>query len=65
MTDSDEVVMTHREAAAFLRVHPDTLKRWVREGKVPPPGMVAGSRRYLKSDLVALVRKDRVTAGEG
>jgi excisionase family DNA binding protein len=28
-------LMTTEEAAAYLRVHPDTLRKWVRLGKIP------------------------------
>jgi excisionase family DNA binding protein len=28
-------LMTSEEAAAYLNVHPDTLRKWVRLGKIP------------------------------
>ena len=28
-------LMTTEEAAAYLNVHPDTLRKWVRLGKIP------------------------------
>lgn len=49
-------ILTHREAAAFLKVHPDTLTRWVSEGVVPKPGKVGGRLRYLRSTLLDLAR---------
>lgn len=54
MTETSDEILTHREAAAFLKVHPDTLTRWVAEGVVPRPGKVGGRLRYLKSNLIAL-----------
>lgn len=54
MTETPEELLTHREAAAFLKVHPDTLTRWVSEGTVPKPGKVGGRLRYLKSSLIQL-----------
>jgi excisionase family DNA binding protein len=35
--------LTTEEAAAYLSVHPVTLRRWVTEGKVPAHRMI-GSR---------------------
>lgn len=56
MTETSDEILTHREAAAFLKVHPDTLTRWVAEGIVPRPGKVGGRLRYLKSTLIELAR---------
>jgi predicted site-specific integrase-resolvase len=54
---AQDEILTHREAAAFLKVHPDSLTRWVNEGVVPKPGKVGGRLRYLKSTLIELVRQ--------
>lgn len=41
------------EAAALLGVHPRTLERWSREGKIPVAGKtVGGHRRYRREDLL-------------
>jgi len=42
------------EAAALLGVHPDTLRRWSDEGKVPVSRTPGGERRYNRADLVAV-----------
>jgi excisionase family DNA binding protein len=58
MTETSEELLTHREAADFLKVHPDTLTRWVNSGVVPKPGKIGGRLRYLKSTLVDLARPE-------
>ena len=48
---TDEPLLSVEEAAAFLNVHPETLKRWVRAGRVKavkPPG---GWYRFRRTDL--------------
>jgi excisionase family DNA binding protein len=30
-----EIWLTTQEAARYLRVHPETVRRWVREGALP------------------------------
>jgi len=43
-------IMTVREAAGYLRVNPETLRRWLRERRIP--GRRAGSDwRLRKADL--------------
>lgn len=34
-SDSTEIFLTSKEAARIARLHPVTLLRWAREGKVP------------------------------
>lgn len=62
MTETPEELLTHKEAAAFLKVHPDTLTRWVSEGVVPKPGKVGGRLRYLKTELIDLARPADVSS---
>lgn len=40
-----------KEAAAFLNVHPDTLRRWDRDGKLVPVKTDGGHRRYQQEAL--------------
>lgn len=40
-----------KEAAAFLNVHPDTLRRWDKEGKLVPVKTDGGHRRYQQEVL--------------
>lgn len=58
MTETDEELLTHREAAAFLKMHPATLTRLVSEGEIPRPGKIGGRLRYLKSTLIELARPE-------
>lgn len=44
------------EAAAYLRVHPDTLKRWVKTGKCRAYRMPSGRYRFRRSDLDGLIQ---------
>ena len=39
------------EAAALLGVHPDTLRRWTDEGKVPCTRTPGGQRRYTREAI--------------
>lgn len=41
------------EAAAELHVHPETLRRWADEGKVPFVRTPGGERRFLRSVIDA------------
>ena len=55
MENADDKLLTVKEAAARLRVHPNTLRKWIGEGKVPhlrcggPHGVI----RLRWADLVA------------
>lgn len=53
------------EAAGILKVHPETLRRWADEGKVPSVRTPGGERRFRREDI-ALVYADSpaVTAAE-
>ena len=49
-------LLTHREAAALLRIHVNTLRRWSNAGliraiKIGP----RGDRRYLEADILKCV----------
>lgn len=43
--------LTITQAAEFLRVSPDTLRRWEEKGIVTPSRTKGGSRRYTLLDL--------------
>jgi excisionase family DNA binding protein len=54
MSETPDAVMTLQEAAAFLRLHPRTLSRWIRSGEVAVPhGRVGERLRFRKSELCA------------
>lgn len=40
-----------KEASEYLNVHPDTLRRWDKEGKLVPVKTDGGHRRYQKETL--------------
>lgn len=46
--------LTVSAAAKVLSVHPDTLRRWTDDGKVPAWVTPSGHRRYRRTDLDAL-----------
>jgi excisionase family DNA binding protein len=48
-------VLTLRETAAFLNVHPNTVRSQVRRGKLPGAKIGRGWR-FLEADLVAAIR---------
>ena len=50
------VVFTVKEAAEFLRVTPETVRRLCRRGKIPF-ARIGSDYRFLKSDLEALFLK--------
>lgn len=43
------------EAAAKLSVHPETLRRWADEGKVPFVRTPGGERRFATADIDAVL----------
>ena len=47
-------VLRLSEAAALLGVHPDTLRRWSDEGKVPVSRTPGGERRFSREDIDAV-----------
>jgi excisionase family DNA binding protein len=52
MVDPPEM-LTNEEAAAILRVHPDTLRKWRNTGVVDIPfARIGASVRYARSDLM-------------
>lgn len=48
-------ILTLRETAAFLNVHPNTVRSQVRRGKLPG-AKVGRGWRFLEADLVAAIR---------
>ena len=64
----DEVPMRRDEAAAYLKVHPDTLYRWsVMEGRIAYSRLGDGGRaalRFLRADLDDFMKTHRVATVE-
>lgn len=46
------------EAAGYLRVHPDTLRRWVKNGQCEAFKTPGGWYRFRRSDLDALTQAE-------
>lgn len=63
MTQPNEYLTT-AEVAAELRLHPETIRRWINEGKLPALRVAASSYRIERTDLEQLKSELRVTAGE-
>ncbi|WP_297589902.1 AlpA family transcriptional regulator [uncultured Mobiluncus sp.] len=53
VSDSLPALLTEREAAQFLRVHPSTLCRWAKTSNPPikPVFLTPKIRRYRRCDL--------------
>jgi excisionase family DNA binding protein len=64
---ADETMLTVEEVASRLRVHPQTVRRWIRSGEITAVrlGTKAGFR-VRTSELVAFMgrRETRMTDGE-
>ena len=45
-----DTLLTREEAAEYLRVHPDTVRRWAREGRFPEH-KIGGAVRYVREEL--------------
>lgn len=50
-------LLTEREAAAWLRLSPSTLRTWRSLGRGPKFKKIGGSVRYLETDLVRFATK--------
>lgn len=47
-------LLTPPEAAARLAIHPETLRRWAREGRVAVVRLPSGQMRFRPEDIAAL-----------
>ena len=62
--DLDYEVLNRAEAAAILDVHARTLDDWHERGEGPPVCILGGSRRYLKSSVLAWVKSKETTPAD-
>lgn len=53
----EEEVLTSTEVATFLRIEVQTLQKWRREKKGPPPFRVGSRLRYRRTALVAWMQR--------
>lgn len=52
-------LLTIKEVAQILGVHPETLRRWDNEGKLKAVRIGQfGHRKYKKSDIESLIKQD-------
>jgi excisionase family DNA binding protein len=50
-----ETLLTPAEVAALFRVDPKTVTRWARSGKLSAIRTLGGHRRFLESEVLALM----------
>lgn len=60
----NERLLTPAEVAAMFRVDPKTVTRWARDGRLTAVRTLGGHRRYLESQVLALLRAARSAADE-
>jgi hypothetical protein len=48
---NEKKILTRKQAAAYLQVTPNTLTRYVRQGKLLP-AIINGKYRFFESDLI-------------
>lgn len=51
----EQDLMTPAEVAALFRVDPKTVTRWANSGKITAKRTLGGHRRYLRSEVSALL----------
>lgn len=54
-TNDSEPLLTPAEVAAMFRVDPKTVTRWAKAGKLSSVRTLGGHRRYLASEVKALL----------
>ena len=59
--------LTRDEAAAYLQVHPDTVYKWAREGRLSYSRLGEGAKaplRFIRKDLDAFMSGQRIATAE-
>ena len=57
-TEKMPQLLTLQEACDILNVHPNTLRKWDKEGKLKAVRFGSrGDRRYKKEDILAFIEK--------
>jgi len=61
----DTPLLNVNEVAAYLRVHPKSIYRFIREREFPQGIMKFGSRRWLRSEILEWMglSEEKVTIG--
>lgn len=60
-----EALLTPAEVAALFRVDPKTVTRWARSGKLSAIRTLGGHRRFLESEVLALMGVRGGSQGSG
>lgn len=55
-------LFTPAEVAALFRVNPKTVTRWARAGKISTIRTLGGHRRFLRSDIEAVLQAEALDA---
>lgn len=55
LPNESEPLLTPAEVAAMFRVDPKTVTRWAKAGKISSVRTLGGHRRYLASEVQALL----------
>lgn len=56
--NTQEILLTIREACEILNCHPNTLRKWDKRGTVTAMRLgIRGDRRYQKTDILSLLNK--------
>lgn len=56
----DEALLTVEDAAKRVKVHPETIRGWIRSGELPAVD-IGGKYRIYPNDLEAFLRRRRTT----
>jgi excisionase family DNA binding protein len=59
-----ERLLTPAEVASMFRVDPKTVTRWARDGRLTAVRTLGGHRRYLESQVLALLRAAHAAGAE-
>lgn len=51
------ILLTAKQVAAALGVHPTTIGRWVKEARFPAPAKIGGLTRWRADDVNRYVNK--------
>jgi len=57
------MLLTADELAEELKVRPETVKRWAREGRIPEVRISPKVRRFVLADVVMALREQRCPKG--
>lgn len=62
--NDDEELLTPAEVAKRFRVDPKTVTRWAKSGKLRSIRTLGGHRRYMASEVDALLEGQRQTQAD-